>query len=82
MVEENLGNTASPMGLFETPNSQGGYLENARAIVNDIITDMQYAGVGVASAQTALAAGDTYYNSKSYKLAFKQYQKAYGLAVQ
>jgi hypothetical protein len=88
MVEENLGNTASPIGLFELPgypvagSPVVGYLDAARAIANDIITNMQLAGVNVASAQSALAVGDTNYNAKAYKQAFKQYQKAYGLAVQ
>jgi hypothetical protein len=84
-VEENLGNTTGPVGLFEVPNTQGGYLENARAIVGDIISDFQYAGSpnnsSAASALAALNAGDTYYNAKQYKSAFKQYQTAYGLAV-
>jgi hypothetical protein len=82
-VEDNLGSTLGAVGLFELPNSQGGYLENARAIVNDIITDMQYAGVttNISAALSALSAGDTAYNAKQYKSAYAQYQKAYGLAT-
>jgi hypothetical protein len=81
MVEDNLGNTASPMGLFELPAAQGGYLESVRAIVNNIISDMAYAGVSVTSAQAALSTGDVYYGQGKYKSAYKEYQTAYGLAV-
>jgi hypothetical protein len=80
MVEENLGNTTSPMGMFELPDP-AGYLEKARAITADIVTNMQYAGFNVAAALAALQAGDNNYNARQYKLAFKQYQTAYGLAV-
>ncbi len=82
-VEDNLGSTLGAVGLFELPNIQGGYLENARAITSDIITDMQYAGVttNISAALAALAAGDTAYNAKQYKSAYANYQKAYGLAT-
>jgi hypothetical protein len=82
-VEENLGNTTSPVGLFEVPGpAPAGYIESARAIASDTITNMQYAypTVSFVAALQALGQGDTYYNMRSYKLAYKQYQTAYGLA--
>jgi hypothetical protein len=81
-IEQNLQNTTSPMGLFELPSGLGGYLEITRAIVAKTISNMTAAGFVMTTATTAMTAGDTLYNSKSYKLAYKQYQKAYGLAVQ
>lgn len=81
MVENNLGNTTSPMALFEVPAAQGGYLESVRAIVNNVITGLAYAGVVVTNAQSAMATGDIYYGQGKYKSAYKQYQTAYGLAV-
>ena len=92
MIEENLQATAGPIGLFELPGTSDGgagflpdgkgYIEVARSIVSDTINNMYIAGVNVATAQAALATGDALYNSHSYKAAYKQYQRAYGLAVQ
>jgi hypothetical protein len=81
MVEENLGNTLAPMGLFALPASQGGYLENVRAIVADTIANMVAAGQNVGTANTSLLAGDTNYNAGRFKQAYKTYQTAYNLAV-
>jgi hypothetical protein len=82
-IEKNLGDTTAPMGLFELPSGLGGYLETARSIVADTLAKMTAAGVNAnaTAANTALLQGDTYYNLKSYKLAYKQYQTAYGYAV-
>ena len=82
-IEQNLQNTASPMGLFELPTGLGGYLETARAIVAQTIANLTAVGqnANATAATAALNLGDTYFNSKSYKLAYKQYQTAYGLAV-
>ncbi len=82
MVEENLVNTASPIGLFQLPAAQGGYLESARAITADTITQMIAAGQPVSTAAASLATGDGYYNRNLFKLAFRSYQAAYNLAVQ
>jgi hypothetical protein len=83
-VEQNLMNTANPIGLFELPTSQGGYLEYARAIVKDTIDKVNSTGVNTTSATNALLAGDVYYNAitPNYKLAYKQYRLAYNTAVQ
>jgi hypothetical protein len=81
MVEENLLSTTTPMGMFVLPASQNGYLENVRAIVNDTIVNMQYVGQLVSTANNSLLAGDNFFNAGSYKLAYKQYQNAYALAV-
>lgn len=98
-IEDNLQNTAAPVGLFELPGTPvpdghggfvpgvflpdgKGYLEIVRSIVSDTINNMYIAGVSVTTAQAALAAGDTLYSQNSFKAAYKQYQRAYGLAVQ
>ncbi len=81
-IEANLLNTAQPIGLFELPSAGGGYLEVARAIVADTITKMVAAGQPVSTAAASLATGDGYFNAGNYKLAYRSYQKAYGLAVQ
>ena len=69
------------MGLFELPSSLGGYLEVSRSIVADIIARMTAAGQNVSTAAAALSQGDTQFNSRNYKGAYKQYQKAYLLAA-
>jgi hypothetical protein len=38
-------------------------------------------GYSMGSAQAAMLAGDSLFNAKSYKAAYKQYQRAYLLAV-
>ena len=82
-IEQNLGNTTSPMGLFELPSGLGGYLEISRAIVFDTIGKMSAVkqNTNSSAALAALSAGDTAYNAKLYKSAYKQYQTAYGYAV-
>ncbi|MGA2267074.1 MAG: hypothetical protein ABSH44_01270 [Bryobacteraceae bacterium] len=83
MVEENLLNTAGPIGKFELPGTQGGYLEYARAILADTIANLALAGVNTASANASMLAGDKAYGGTpaNYKLAYENYQTAYGLAV-
>jgi hypothetical protein len=82
-IEQNLLNTASPMGLFELPSSLGGYLEIARAIVAQTIANMNAAGANenATSANAQLSTGDSDYAAKQYKAAYKAYQSAYGYAV-
>ena len=80
-VEQNLQNLTNPMAIFQAPELNGGYLENCRAIVADVITKMSSLGFNEAPATAALLQGDTYYSQGSYKLAFKSYQKAYGAAA-
>jgi hypothetical protein len=81
-VEQNLQSTISPIGLFEVPTAQGGYLENVRAIVADIIAKSAANGVNVALANASILQGDAYYNSRAYKLAYGRYKLAYSQTVQ
>jgi hypothetical protein len=83
-VEDNLQNTTAAMGMFELPVLKGGYLEYARAIVKDTIDKMTAVGLNMTSATNTMLAGDAYYNAATpnYKLAYKQYQRAYASAVQ
>jgi hypothetical protein len=82
-IEKNLGDTTTPMGLFELPSGLGGYLEIARAIVADTLAKMTAASqnANASAANAALAQGDNFYNTKSYKNAYRSYQTAYGYAV-
>jgi hypothetical protein len=80
-AEEALGNQTYLTGIFEIPDSQGGYLDSARAITSDIITKMTNSGYVETVALGLLTQGDNAYNQRNYKLAFKQYQKAYAAAV-
>jgi hypothetical protein len=70
--------------MFELPVLKGGYLEYARAIVKDTIDKMTAVGLNMTSATNTMLAGDAYYNAATpnYKLAYKQYQRAYASAVQ
>jgi hypothetical protein len=69
-IETNLAADGGPVGLFEVPQSQGGYLEMAEAIVADIIAKMTALGQNVHNAQQQL-------NNVSSDVAAKNYQKAY-----
>ena len=81
-IETNLQNTAYPIGLFELPTGMGGFLEIARSIVADNITKLTASGYNIPAATVYLNQGDSYFNAKNYKQAYKSYQKAYQAAIQ
>ena len=82
-VEENLNApVGTAVGIFELPNSQGGFLEQVRAVTADTVNLMAVIGVQTASAQNILLQGDALFNAHNYKQAYKSYQQAYKLVCQ
>ena len=73
--------TGQVIGLFEIPQSQGGFLELVRSIVVDSINKMLAAGLSVGTASKNLTNGDTARASGDFKTAFKSYATAYQAAV-
>jgi hypothetical protein len=79
-IEINLaghGEHPHPIALFQLPQQYGGYLELARDIVAETITNMTAAGEHVGNAEKWLAKGDEDVSSASYKRAYEYYAKAY-----
>lgn len=81
-IEANLslpGN--NPIGLFETPGKEGGYLE----VVHDIVaTEIQHemdSGKSVFDAQAYLSQGKAAYDAGKFKTAYSDYAKAYQNAI-
>jgi hypothetical protein len=77
-IEANLslhGN--NPIGLFETPKAQGGYLEMVHDIVKTEIQNEIATGKNVYNAQSYLAQGEAAYATGQYKTAYGDYAKAY-----
>jgi hypothetical protein len=73
--------TGQVIGLFEIPQSQGGFLELVRSIVVDSINKMLAAGLSVGTASKNLSNGDTARAAGDFKTAFKSYATAYQAAV-
>lgn len=67
--------------LFQLPQSQGGYLEEVRRIVNESIAKCKAAGQmnpgSIEQAENYLRAGDAYRTAGNYKEAFTSYRTAY-----
>jgi hypothetical protein len=77
-IEENLaGNRERPVALFETPTSQGGYLDLVGTIVAQTIANIQSAGGDVGDALADLAAADASKAAGRFKKAYDQYREAY-----
>ncbi|HLZ70516.1 MAG TPA: hypothetical protein VKV26_11505 [Dehalococcoidia bacterium] len=77
-IEANLslhGN--NPIGLFETPKAQGGYLEIVHDIVKTEIQNEIATGKGVFNAQSYLAQGEAAFAAGQFKTAYSDYAKAY-----
>jgi hypothetical protein len=73
--------TGQVIGLFEIPQSQGGFLELVRSIVVDTINKMLAAGLSVGTASKNLTNGDNARATGDFKTAFKAYATAYQAAV-
>ncbi len=71
--------SATPVAIFVLPATKNGYLELARTIVVQMITDL--AGSRTAEANAFLAQGDTFKNAGNYKSAYSSYRKAYQTAA-
>jgi len=80
-IEENLTNNSNPIGSFELPNSQNGYLELALSIVADVIKKLSATGQEVHNAQAKLATANADYAAGNYKQAYKDAGLAYSTAV-
>jgi len=77
-IEDNLaGNGEKPVALFETPTSNGGYLDLVGTIVAQTIANIQSAGGHVGDAASDLAAADASKAAGRFKKAYGQYREAY-----
>ena len=80
-IERSLA-LGTSVGLFETPQSQGGYLEVVGSTVQTVINGLQAAGQNVGQAQQFLNFGKAQYAAGKYKAAYHSYAMAYQTAVQ
>ncbi len=77
-IEANLslhGN--NPVGLFETPQSHGGYIEVVGSVVNSTITRETATGKGVGNAASYYQQATAAYQAGQFKSAYSLYSKAY-----
>ena len=81
LVETDLAqaDNSTPLAIFETPDTKGGYLELVRSIVAQTIANL--AASAGAQANSALAQGDAYKAAGNYKAAYASYRKAYKAAA-
>ncbi len=73
--------TTDRIGLFETPQAQGGFLEMAIAIVEETLANRRAAGVDMASAGRDLQVAQADYGRGAFKSAYTSLRKAYQSAV-
>lgn len=73
--------TTDRIGLFETPQAQGGFLEMAIAIVEETLASRRAAGVDLSSAGRDLQAAQADYGRGAFKSAYTSLRKAYQSAV-
>lgn len=81
MIEADLAtpDSATPLALFETPASKGGYLELARTIVFETFRNLT--GATVAQANAQLASADSLIAAGKWKAAYAALRKAYKVAA-
>lgn len=81
MIEADLAtpDSSTPLGIFETPASKGGYIEIARMIVFETIRNLT--GATVAQANAILASADSLLAAGKYKAAYAALRKAYKSAA-
>ncbi len=80
VIEANLtrnGSGTGPMGLFQLPAANGGYLEVAKAIVVETITRETAVGHGNPKAAVDFATADQAFAKGQWKTAYNYYSKAY-----
>ncbi len=82
-IEADLGEAdgATPVGLYLTPNAQGGYLDLVQTIVTQTIARVQAAGGSVGQAPTFLSQANAAKAAGQFKSAYDLYRKAYKAAV-
>ncbi len=76
-IEANLAGLGGPIVLYYTPSANGGYLELARTIVSQSITNSTAGGQPVGYAADYLAAADQYIALGQYKDAYTLLRLAY-----
>jgi hypothetical protein len=69
------------VGLFETPQAQGGYLELVGTTVQNVINNLAAAGLRVDKAQNLENTGNTAYSAGLFKTAYADYMSAYQAAT-
>jgi hypothetical protein len=81
MIEADLAtpDSSTPLAIFETPASKGGYIELARTIVFETIKNLT--GATAAQANATLASTDTLIATGKYKAAYAALRKAYKTAA-
>lgn len=81
MIEADLSepDSATPLALFATPASKGGYLELVRKIVFETYKNLM--GYTDAQANAALASADSLILANKYKAAYAALRKAYKTAA-
>lgn len=80
-IEENLLSDAPPLATFQLPASQGGSLDEVRAIVAETIANMRAAGLSVNNADTEFRRADAASAVGDYKGAYAKYRTAYREAI-
>jgi hypothetical protein len=83
-IEANLKQPGNPESLFETPQSQGGFFETARSIVQNTIQNMTTIKgftPAITSANSQFKLGERQLSLGNYTLAYGYYQNAYVAAV-
>jgi len=81
LIEADLAtpDSSTPLGIFETPASKGGYLELVRTIVFETIKNLT--GATAAQANATLASADSLIATGKYKAAYAALRKAYKSAA-
>ncbi|MGE0129640.1 MAG: hypothetical protein AB7U82_16295 [Blastocatellales bacterium] len=77
LVEGDRYNVAS----FQMPQTAGGFLEEVRSVVNDVLDICRKSeappAFAITQAEQSLRAGDVFYQAKGYKDAYDHYRAAY-----
>jgi len=81
LIEADLAtpDSSTPLAIFETPASKGGYLQLVRTIVFETIKNLT--GATTAQANATLASADALIASGKYKAAYAALRKAYKAAA-
>jgi hypothetical protein len=83
LIEADLAeaDNATPVALYVTPSSRGGYSDVVTTIVTDTIADVQALGGSVVNAQAFLAQANAAKAAGNYRTAYSLYRKAYKSAA-
>ena len=83
LIEADLAeaDNATPVALYVTPSSSGGYSDFVTTIVADTLADVQALGGSIVNAQSFLTQANTAKAAGLYRTAYSLYRKAYKSAV-